>query len=143
MKRILFTLALSVPVAFAQANCGQPQPGSVSTSGAKFLVPGQAGDTMLIRIFNATPQSVRFNLPTMTGPTNLPVARRSAGLDQITNAGFFIYDLDTAGNYSFSITATTDGGSFQLVYIPLNRPCTANTDRKSTRLNSSHANISY
>jgi len=127
MKRILFTLALSVPVAFAQANCGQPQPGSVSTSGAKFLVPGQAGDTMLIRIFNATPQSVRFNLPTMTGPTNLPVARRSAGLDQITNAGFFIYDLDTAGNYSFSITATTDGGSFQLVYIPLNRPCTANT----------------
>jgi YD repeat-containing protein len=126
MKRALLTLALLLPAAGFAATpltCGQPQLGNLSSNGTTFLIGGQIGDSMLVRVFNL-PQGAQVNPPVMTDPLGAVIKSRNTGLEGF---GFFVYDLQNAGTYQFNFSAPSSTGSFQVAYIPLNRACGANT----------------
>jgi YD repeat-containing protein len=130
-SRFLSTIALCLmagaPAARAAATaltCGQAQSGTVSQDGAQFSFGAQAGDVMLIRLV-ATSDNLNISTIRLQDSIGVTQTARSLG-GTLDRAGYLLYTLNFTSTYTMTI-AGTGAGTFQIAYVPVNRPCSTNT----------------
>jgi YD repeat-containing protein len=126
MKRLAMVTVLvcagAVPAVAIDLSCGQPESGRLFADGQNesFFFQAAKGDTLLIRLI---PISVPSRLPLeLYDPSGNRVGDELVGPNDI-----HVFSGLQAGRYRLTVKSLNIVGAYQLAYVPLNRPCAANT----------------